>query len=48
MTSNSNKNDEPNLFEVSRPSIDVVSVDEAELFAGCIQNAVYLANYLNS
>ena len=43
-----NKNDELNLFEISRPSIGAVSVDKAELFANCIQNAVYLAKYLNS
>ena len=43
-----NKNDELNLFEISRPSIGAVSVDKAELFADCIQNAIYLANYLNS
>ena len=43
-----NKNDKPNLFEVSWPSIGAVSVDKAKLFADCMQNAIYLANYLNS
>ena len=42
-----NKNDKPNLFEASWP-FGTISVDEVELFADCMQNTIYLANYLNS